>query len=259
MTWIYLSPHLDDAAFSCGGWIWEQARRGERVEVWTICAGDPPGGPLSPFAEELHVRWGAGAEAAAARREEDVQSCRELGAGYRHFSIPDCIYRVRPETGEPVIRGEDDLFDLDNPPEPGLVEELAALLAEQLPRDAALVSPLALGNHVDHRLVRKAAERARPGGQELFYYFDYPYIFKEGVRPEAAGGLTPVEGEISRAGLAAWQAAIAAHASQISSFWAGLDEMRAVLEGYWANGGGKVWRSDPRTRFMSLRGGSVQR
>ncbi|MCE7860069.1 MAG: PIG-L family deacetylase, partial [Chloroflexi bacterium CFX2] len=28
MRWIYLSPHLDDAALSAGGWIFDQTRAG---------------------------------------------------------------------------------------------------------------------------------------------------------------------------------------------------------------------------------------
>src|SRR5512139_3118661 len=79
MHWIYLSPHLDDAALSCGGLIWEQVHAGDTVSVWTICAGDPPNGSLSPFAEALHARWQSGIEAAVLRREEDVTSCLLLG------------------------------------------------------------------------------------------------------------------------------------------------------------------------------------
>ena len=68
MHWIYLSPHLDDAVLSCGGLIWEQVQLGERVEIWTIFAGDPPAEMLTPFAEELHTRWGCGLNAVEIRR-----------------------------------------------------------------------------------------------------------------------------------------------------------------------------------------------
>ena len=81
MTWIYLSPHLDDAAFSCGGLIWEQVKAGETVEVWTICAGEPPEGELPPFARSLHDRWGTGGQTVARRRAEDQAACEVLGAG----------------------------------------------------------------------------------------------------------------------------------------------------------------------------------
>lgn len=43
---------------------------------------------------------------------------------------------------------------------------------------------------------------------------------------------------ISQPALAAWQNAVAAHQSQISSFWGDLDEMRGALETYsqWMEG-----------------------
>ena len=49
--WIYLSPHFDDAVLSCGWLIWQQAQAGQRVEIWTVCAGEIPPGPLTPFAQ----------------------------------------------------------------------------------------------------------------------------------------------------------------------------------------------------------------
>ena len=100
MKWVYLSPHLDDAVLSCGGLIWEQIRSGGNVEIWTICAGAPPTGDLSGFAKELHERWGLGMDAVSKRRMEDQVACRILGAGHKHYDIPDAIYRRDPKTGE---------------------------------------------------------------------------------------------------------------------------------------------------------------
>ncbi len=37
---------------------------------------------------------------------EDHNSCQRLGASYRHFSIPDCIYRRHPQTGEFMYASE---------------------------------------------------------------------------------------------------------------------------------------------------------
>ena len=68
MEWIFISPHLDDIALSCGGLVWELAHAGDQVSIWTICAGEPPVAPLSPFAESLHDRWQTGAEATQRRR-----------------------------------------------------------------------------------------------------------------------------------------------------------------------------------------------
>ena len=98
MIWIFLSPHFDDAALSCGGLAWEQAQQGDRVEIWTVCSGSPPDLPLPPFARQLHARWGTGGpETVERRRLEDEEACRRLGALARYFDVPDCIYRRLPE------------------------------------------------------------------------------------------------------------------------------------------------------------------
>jgi len=46
------------------------------------------------------------------------------------------------------------------------------------------------------------------------------------------GDLTPRQYPISKAALAKWQSAVAAHQSQISTFWASRDEMYAAIQFY---------------------------
>lgn len=253
MEWVYLSPHLDDAVLSCGGLIWEQTRSGQAVHIWTICAGDPPAGELSPFALALHTRWQIGVQAAAERRREDQAACTRLGADFRHFDIPDCIYRFAPATEGDVetalqrhfYTDEQGLFGRVHPDEKLLRRKLANLLAAELPSTAQVICPLALGRHVDHQLVRQAAARLeRQQGRRLGYYADYPYVLQQRRRLrrlESAGWQKQIY-PVSPAGLLAWQEAIAAYASQISSFWPDLQEMNAAIERYWQeNQGVALW------------------
>lgn len=242
MRWIYLSPHLDDAVLSAGGLIWEQVAAGDSVEIWTLCAGDPPP-PYPPFAQELHLRWGVdGAQASAMRRAEDQAACHVLGAAFRHSPLPDCIYRRLPGSDRPVIVQRDDLFAPFPEQENALVDDIAAWVQTGLPAGARLVAPLALGGHIDHRLVRAAAERL---GRDLWYYPDYPYVISDplnhaDLRDQLQNcRIALVEG-ISAAGVAAWQSAVAAYASQISTFWGSLDEMRARIAAYHQEGGGAI-------------------
>lgn len=240
MNWVYLSPHLDDAALSCGGIIWEQVQRGDRVEIWTICAGDPPAVPPTGLVAELHDRWQTGVQAVAERRAEDAAACAELGAAFRHLDVLDCIYRTLPGSGEPVVRVNDDLFTPLQPGEAYLIDEVAARLQTIRPR-ARLVCPLTLGGHMDHRLVRAAAERL---GRCLWYYADYPYAAEH---PEAlAAALLPswkaARFRLSPDGLSAWQNSIAAYRSQISTWWASRAELDAAIAAYAASGGGRqLW------------------
>ena len=228
MNWIYLSPHLDDVTLSVGGLLWEQSQLGERVSIWTICGGDPPPGDYSPFAESLHTRWQTGAEAMQVRRLEDIEACQILGADYLHFDIPDCIYRHSPITGEHLYASEQALWNPVHPDEEGVIFELAEQMKEQLPADTKMICPLTLGNHIDHRLTRTAAERL---GIPLWFYADYPYLL-EADNLQELEKLRSMVTPISPDGVLAWQEAVAAHSSQISTFWENLVEMRAAIQAY---------------------------
>lgn len=259
MDWIYLSPHFDDAALSCGGLIWEQAQGGNSVSIWTTCAGRFPPGELSAVARELHARWWASRDDISRseteeegrivelRREEDLRACNLLSAACYHFDIPDCIYRFgKGDDGLPRYyypKWEAITSQLD-PGETPVVTALADRLSSHLPGGAQLVIPLGLGNHVDHQLSRLAAERLQ---RELWYYADFPYTREQGGVLEnlKRAGWKPRRFRISPAGLDAWQRSVAAYRSQISSFWPNLEAMRDELEQYCEKAGGVVLWSPP--------------
>jgi len=243
MFWMFLSPHLDDVVLSCGGLIAELVKSGQSVAVWTICAGDPPPEPFSPLALELHLRWGYGTDAAARRREEDRQSCQRLGAIVKHFSIPDCIYRRDPISGEPLISTNDALFQPLPEVEYPLADSITRQLKALLPKDVRLVSPLTLGGHIDHHLTRRAAESLN---QPLWYYSDYPYAASD---PEAMKAVikpdwTTFTQSISDLAFIDWVDAVKYHQSQISTFWGSTNDMEHAIRSYWQAGGGScLWGS----------------
>ncbi len=266
MHWVYISPHFDDVVLSCGGIVWEQVRDGQNVEVWTVCAGAPdPDEPVSDFALSLHARWETGPQAVPARRAEDEAAVRRLETGgrsirTRYWDLPDCIYRRLPG-GAWLVNGEEDLWKPFPPEEQGVVDRLAAWLTQGLPSDASafgkivpnaassdtiLVSPLTLGDHVDHFLVRSAVEQAaRALGRRLAYYPDYPYAVKSDTNwtDKMGAGWQLVCQGVSAEALAAWQDAAACYQSQISTFWAGRAELDAALLEYWKAGGGTcLWQ-----------------
>jgi LmbE family N-acetylglucosaminyl deacetylase len=237
---IYLSPHLDDTVLSCGGLISAQIRAGNRVSVWTIFAGDPPSGKLTPFAQSLHERWKTGRESAAARRLEDVQACGILGAGYRHFDFLDCIYRNDTD-GYPVITREEDLFKPMYMGETKLIELLTEKLIKELPKNVHLAAPYGFGNHIDHQLVKRLAGRLNANA---WYYADYPYSAanerNQHIWRNMGGDI--YQFELALENLGEWQLAVAAYTSQISTFWGSADEMRQKIADYFGTGLGNLLR-----------------
>ncbi|MCB9136046.1 MAG: PIG-L family deacetylase [Anaerolineales bacterium] len=240
MKWIYLSPHIDDAVYSCGGLIWEQTQAGDSVEIWTVCAGDPPPGPLSPFAQKLHHRWGTGAAAGQVRRAEDLRAGACVGANVRQFDLPDCIYRRDPVSREAWYASEAAIFGKVHPEDTG-TKWLVHQLKVHLPSEALVVCPLTLGNHVDHQLVRAAAEKA---GCVQWYYADFPYAAREETDAErrVPAGWRRELFPISPAGLQAWADGAALYASQISTFWADETAIFADFQAYTQQHGGiRLW------------------
>ena len=209
MRHLYLSPHLDDAVLSCGGLIHRQANAGEAVTIATVCAGDPPAGPISAYAAALHARWGlppdggaATAEMVARRRAEDRAACARLGARIIHLGVPDVIYRRTEAGGTWTVEDDAGLFSGAARVDPALAADLARDIDGRVrdargagaPAPLKVYVPLAIGDHVDHHLVRRAAERwwslrdSDPGGAiHLTYYEDYPYAEDDAAVARAVG------------------------------------------------------------------------
>jgi len=229
MDIIYLSPHLDDASFSCGGLIWDQVQAGLNVEVWTIFAGYPPPGEFSLYAQVHHKIWELTAEEAIdSRRNEDVAAMNILQVKFRYFDFPDAIYRKHPKTGEPLYTSREELFGGVHIGDHALLRQLTIMLADSLHDESVLLSPLSVGNHVDHQLVRMVSEMLPI---QPLYYPEFPYTqeFFAVIPDLVPANYRQGSAVVSTQGLAAWQNSAAAYTSQISSFWASAEEMRKEI------------------------------
>jgi LmbE family N-acetylglucosaminyl deacetylase len=245
---IVLSPHLDDAALSLGGSIARWTAAGERILVVTVAAGSPsPGAGLSSFAESLHRAWGVGsADVVALRRREDEAAMAILGAEAERLERLDAVYRL-PERydGEAALLGEPALEDCLGG---DLASDLAPILAAS-PR-AVIVAPLAVGGHVDHRVVHRVAIELARQGREVGFYEDFPYAARPFAVEErwaaVAVELEPVILDIA-ATLERKVAAVLAYASQIDALFGGIEPARAAIIAYaQAVGSGghaeRIWR-----------------
>jgi LmbE family N-acetylglucosaminyl deacetylase len=240
---VYLAPHLDDVALSCGGQVFDCTQAGERILIVTVMAGSPVLTAQSAYIAGLHERWQLAGDAAAERRAEDAAACAILGADYLHLAVPDCIYRLDPEHGTPLYNSDADIFGEIHPAERGLRDAIAQLLAA-LPAAGHVVAPLTVGHHVDHLLVRAAAEQVWP--DSLWYYEDYPYVENRGYLRRVLGddlrNWRPDVFEVSHWGMQAKFDAIWAFRSQLSTFFGSRAEMESRVRGYCEQTGGeRLW------------------
>ncbi len=181
---IFLSPHFDDAVFSCGGTLGVQVSNGLRPLVITVFAGIPAADlQISPFAQQIN-RQMAGGEVMSLqtlverRRQEDANALDFLHCDYLWLDYYDAIYRGSPAyytSNEQLIVGEVHPSDLWIDRQ--LSEDLLAL-QKGLP-DTVWYAPLGVGRHVDHQIVSSAADRLAQQGAKVKLYEDFPYVLRE--------------------------------------------------------------------------------
>jgi LmbE family N-acetylglucosaminyl deacetylase len=173
---VILSPHLDDAALSCGGLL--HALRG-RVStlVVSICCGSlrilSADGSPKVSSRKGHV-------SSRTRRREDIAAMHSVDTDFVHLSFADGIYRRSPLTGRLIYRNERERWVAPRIDDMAYIEELYLVL-RRLCLDLGrilLISPMGIGHHVDHQIAAQVAVRmvTTNAGAELLFYEDFPYV-----------------------------------------------------------------------------------
>jgi LmbE family N-acetylglucosaminyl deacetylase len=183
---VFVAPHFDDVALSCGGLVAAKAES-ESPLIVTIFGGQPTE-VSNPFAKELHANWQLGDESVVAqRRAEDECAAGQLGATVRThwFGWLDAIYRNECYDSNEALFGRPDRLDIDLPRE--IADALSHLAADQY------VMPLAVGNHVDHQIVYEAGQILTNQGYDIWNYLDVPYSIDRGALQEHLAELEIVE------------------------------------------------------------------
>ncbi|HEU5015457.1 MAG TPA: PIG-L family deacetylase [Roseiflexaceae bacterium] len=228
---VYLSPHMDDAALSCGGRILQQRSHGERVLVVTLCSGVPAADTnFSALAQEFHAIWQLSPqEAIAARLREEQAALEILDADHCLADMLDAIYRF-PE----AYNSRESLFNKPHSGDPlfDQVSKLIAALRQRMP-DALMYVPLGVGQHVDHLITYRAA-RACAGGRMAFYE-DFPYVTQPGAFKQRMAELHAAFQPDTIAIDPYLQAKIAAvhtYPSQLDELFGGADAMEQSVTAY---------------------------
>ncbi|WP_427914450.1 PIG-L deacetylase family protein [Ramlibacter sp. MMS24-I3-19] len=170
---LFVQPHYDDVALSCGATAAAWSAAGMQPQVLTVFASELVDGMVGRFAAWKHSRWRIedADTVHALRRAEDQRAAQILGCGIRWLGLPDAIYRGDRYPSDDALYG-----DL-HPDEEGLAEHLATEIAN-LPEwreGCRIFVPLGVGNHVDHQLVFEAGARLALRGVEVWAYEDLPY------------------------------------------------------------------------------------
>lgn len=232
---IYLSPHLDDAALSCGGSIARFIGAEQTVLVVNVCAGSlPPDMPFSLFAQKLHRQWKLSpAEVVRRRIHEDIEALETLGADCLLLDMLDAIYRM-PD----AYTSDATLFGTLASGDP-LVELLSAQMAVLITRfpSAIFYAPLGIGMHVDHQATHQAIATLARNKLSLAFYEDFPYVTVPGALAQRLSQLGGAEIFLASvtdidATLARKISAIEAYTSQIGTLFGDMATMAQQVTTY---------------------------
>ncbi len=197
-------------------------------------AGVPTEAELPEFAQLMHRVWGFsdGVETVRARRLEDLNAAAVVGAKAVHLDFLDCIYR-RGRQGEALYS---DITLPIQPDDADLPAQLAQAMAARLKADDTVMCQLAIGSHVDHVIVRQAAEMLH---RPLVYVADMPYVLNHPneLQP-AVKGLQRTHQPVSEPHFRCWMEAIECYVSQVDSVFGSHEDMQARMQAFWQEQGG---------------------
>lgn len=174
MNILVLSPHRDDAGFSLAISISHWLSVGHRVTVLNVFTRSL----YAPYsdAESVHLNDRL-SYVSAMRKREDEQFLKQIApARMIDLNIKDAPIRLRCDSAK--------VCDMDVNPSDTCIPKIRksiASLAEETHATTALVLPLGLGHHVDHRTARDAALPLSTS-MPCAFYEELPYATREGVR-----------------------------------------------------------------------------
>lgn len=160
---VVVSPHSDDAVLSLGATLSCLARAGREVELLTVLALDP-GSEVATKGWDARAGFDTEAEAASARREEDVRACAALGVTPRWLPFGSVDYERHGE-------------------EQDVVEAVARLVEGA----GAVLLPGSPLSHPDHEWLVRALAGRLPSTVGL--YAEQPYTRKAGAAARVPGWL----------------------------------------------------------------------
>jgi LmbE family N-acetylglucosaminyl deacetylase len=190
---VFISPHLDDAVFSCGALMLALQKQGISCTVLTVFTqADESSQTLSARSFLRQIGYSSAEQLYAKRRAEDMEVLKSMGVKCIHLGEVDALWRKKSKTSGiqkilaailpefshvypvykfHILSGKIRIGDTL------LISHLAKLLQTHVDRDTVVFCPLSIGGHVDHMVVTRACEDM---SHPLVYWADIPYVARPG-------------------------------------------------------------------------------
>jgi LmbE family N-acetylglucosaminyl deacetylase len=187
---VFVSPHLDDAALSCGDLLSYLSTKTDVTVINVFTRAGKGGETLSAKKALSDSGFTTGAALYQARRAEDKAAFASVGIQVVNLGEIEALWRQKntlsvlekligkalPEVTHSyptyrlhITRGKIASTDRET------VERIGNKLQYLIPENAVVFSPLGIGAHADHLVVRKAVERYF----QPLYWYDQPYNERE--------------------------------------------------------------------------------
>ena len=241
-TALFISPHLDDVAFSCGGLAALLSDAGWLTILATVFTRTVMQAEGFALACQLDKGLPAEVDYMALRRNEDLRAADALGfhavlwldiaeAPHRGYGSAPALFAAVHKADEILKPVADALSAIDLAKQPNQV-----------------LAPQGLGGHVDHQIVVQAAMQVF-SPDRLAFYRDTPYaIRKPDARPLERVPTEPVTVIPIASALERKVSASVAYASQIGFQFGGETALAQALRAFALEEGGGV----PGERFTGV-------
>ena len=189
-TFVFVSPHFDDAVYSAGGLISYLSEIKAKVEIINVFTkADKPPYTLSAK-HNLHMSGFSDAqELYKVREKEDRAVLRKLGVKLHNLGFKEALYRknnnkinplfakilpelihIYPSYRFHILKGVVSKKDKN------LMDNISEFLAKNVDRNSIVFCPLSQSSHTDHEIVKRICQKIF--GKNLIYWQDYPYNLK---------------------------------------------------------------------------------
>lgn len=166
---VVLSPHLDDAVLSLGSHIVKWKKEGKKVKVVTIFNKFGNGKNLPNYTKEYLKKSGFDTviQFEDARNKEDQKVMNMMEVDYEYWNFVDAGFRGNYKSREKLLSGildnKDQIF----------IKNIRKKIKKI--RTDLLLIPYVVGGHIDHLIVKKAAEKLE---LKKIYYLENPYLWQ---------------------------------------------------------------------------------
>lgn len=173
---VFISPHLDDAILSCGNLIYELKKRDKKIFIITVFTRASR--IESPQAKKYlnQCLYTNAQKIFKDREKEDLNVCNSLDIIPIHMGFIDAAWRHYNR--KPVYHSNDRQYSGEiSYKDKDMIKKITDKLKKIIDNNnkILLLSPLGIGNHIDHLIVNKIVGKIKI---DKIFWEDFPYSTK---------------------------------------------------------------------------------